>query len=144
CGTLRQHVARVVKSLDREEYQRGRVNGRLDRHAVSRIVGNHDFGTVFAKRHMEQGYQTELVVLVDGSGSMGGTKACMAAVLATVVAQAAQSRAVKCEVVMFDSAKGVVGLKAAGEPLGPKPLARLAHTTERCGSSTPLSQSLVE
>jgi hypothetical protein len=98
-GKLRAQVARVLKAEESENWERARPTGRLDRFAFSRMATGDN--SVFAKRTISGGYQTEIEILCDGSSSMRGKPAYATATLAVVIAQAAQQVGVKCGVSRF-------------------------------------------
>lgn len=143
CATLRSQVARVLKAEESETWERGKASGRIDRFAYGRIVSGIT-DNVFAKRTISGGYETEISVLVDASGSMAGSQIWAATVLAYVIAQAAQQVGVKCEVIRFhsftfQSAKGVNATPSNRETQ--KAFARMGIEV---GGSTPLSQSMIK
>ena len=112
CSTLRAQAARVLKALDDAQWQRQQSRGRLDRAALSSI-GAGNVENVFARRFETDGYETEITVLVDGSGSMAGERSRVAATLALAIAQAADQVAVPCRVVQFHDA--LADVKRPGE-----------------------------
>ncbi len=98
-GKLRAQVARVLKSEETETWERARPTGRLDRFAYARVASGDN--SVFAKRTIAGGYQTEIEILCDGSASMRGKAAYATATLALVIAQAAKQVGVKCGITRF-------------------------------------------
>jgi Mg-chelatase subunit ChlD len=142
CSTMRQHVARVLKAEESETWQRGRAAGRLDRFALPRVAAGVTEG-VYAKRTISGGYETEIVVLVDCSGSMS---ACMtdAATLALVVSQAASQVGVKCEVIAFATGKFDVVKMADASTAKADVLRTFGRLAAYAGGSTPLTGSIVK
>ena len=112
CSTLRAQAARVLKALDDAQWQRQQSRGRLDRAALASI-GAGNVENVFARRLETDGYETEITVLVDGSGSMSGERSRVAATLALAIAQSADQVAVPCRVVQFHDA--LADVKRPGE-----------------------------
>lgn len=143
CGTLRQHVARVLRAEETETWQRGRASGRLDRFALGRLsMGAVD--NVYCKRTISGGYETEISVLVDGSASMGGTPAWASAVLAYVITQAAAQVGVKSEVSQFRSGSSTaIAIKHPnGSPMDRTVQRTFAKMGLDTGGSTPLSKNI--
>ena len=116
--------------------------GRLDRRAYGRLASG-DHSNPYARHTFSPGYETEIIILLDGSDSMSQDfKLQRAASLALVVAQAAEQVGVKCEIARFYGHK-VLSLKAPRERLGsPNVQARLAFASMSTHGSTPLTQSL--
>ena len=67
-ATIKQHVANLLRSVARTRQERHRIDGRLDRRALSRVaMGAHD---VMSRRINTPGWNTAVYVLLDGSASM--------------------------------------------------------------------------
>ena len=156
AAKLRAQVARVLKAEENEFWDRGRASGRLDRFALARVGAGH-VENVYAKRRIGGGYETEIDVLVDASGSMGGndvmTNAGLvpspmkaATILAYVIAQAAQQVGVKCQVSRFTSAHGFPRVaKAPNESASSKSVQkRFGEMMKGTGGSTPLTRSIIQ
>ena len=63
-------LARALRANETDEREGGRKAGRLDRGALSRAMAGAP--NVFARRDISEGYDTDVCVLLDASGSMGG------------------------------------------------------------------------
>ena len=96
---LRSLLASAMKQQELDVYEGGLRHGRLDGRAFAKMAAGR--GDVFGRREMSEGYETDCVVLVDGSSSMMGHKARAAATMALVVAQAAAQVGVQCHVYLF-------------------------------------------
>jgi uncharacterized protein with von Willebrand factor type A (vWA) domain len=88
---------------------------------------------------MSEGYDTDVQILVDGSGSMAGMRVVAAATLALVVAQAAAQVGVRCEAHLFED-DGLLMMTSGRDKPQPKKFAYAYSNTE---SSTPLTKSLL-
>jgi Mg-chelatase subunit ChlD len=143
CGKLRQHVARVLKSEENETWSRSRPSGRLDRFAYVRIAAGVT-ENVFMRRHIAGGYETEIIIVIDGSSSMAGRPAWASAVFAYVVAQAAQQVGVNVEVLRFVGQGRFESVKAVKASITKPIVARsFAAAGRGTGGSTPLARSII-
>jgi Mg-chelatase subunit ChlD len=142
ASNLRQQTARVLKRSDKDSWARRLSAGRIDRRAYGRMASG-DYSNPFARHTFSPGYETEIIVILDGSDSMSiGLKLQRAASLALVVAQAAEQVGVKCEVTRFIGHR-VVSIKAARERLSsPAVQARFAGAAGSTQGSTPLTQTI--
>jgi Mg-chelatase subunit ChlD len=140
CGKLRQHVARVLKAEENETWSRSRPSGRLDRFAYVRIAAGVT-ENVFMRRHISGGYETEIIVLIDGSGSMSGTPLWTSGVLAYVIAQAAAQVGVNAEIIRFSTGKFESVKDARTNPGKAETQRRFAALS--ASGSTPLSRSII-
>jgi cobalamin biosynthesis protein CobT len=145
AAKMRAQVARVLKAEESESWDRGRASGRLDRFALARVGAGHIEG-VYAKRHISGGYETEIDVLVDASGSMTGAPMHCATLLAYVIAQAAQQVGVKCQVSLFSSMTATPRVaKATNESPSSKSVQRrFGEMAKGTNGSTPLTRSIIE
>lgn len=143
CGKLRQHVARVLKSEENETWSRSRPSGRLDRFAYVRIAAGVT-ENVYMRRHIAGGYETEIIIVIDGSSSMAGRPAWASTVFAYVVAQAAQQVGVNVEVLRFVGQRRFESVKAVKASITKPIVARsFAAAGRGTGGSTPLAQSII-
>jgi Mg-chelatase subunit ChlD len=141
ASKLRSQAARVLRSNDSDSWTRRLSVGRMDRFALPRVASG-DYTNPFAKHARLAGYETEIAIVLDGSGSMGSRKLHCAAVLALVVAQAAEQVGVQCEIVQF-SHSVLRQVKAPREKLSQaKARKRLAVGSMDNGGGTPLSASI--
>jgi len=92
-------IARALKAEDLDTYEGGRTSGRLDRRAFAKVAAGQ--ANVFGRRDLIEGYETDVDVLVDASGSMSGLNIVNAMTLALVVTQAANQVGVSCTVNLF-------------------------------------------
>jgi hypothetical protein len=136
-------VARVIRANEQDSWSRRRSAGRIDRFAMGRLASG-DYANPFAKHSRVDGYETEIVVLLDGSDSMGcGARLPKAATLALVIAQAAEQVGVQCEVTRFVSNQLQV-IKAPRERLATGAvMGRFAVAASLTNGGTPLSHCLV-
>jgi Mg-chelatase subunit ChlD len=137
-GRQRALLARAMKANDIDDYESGKLNGRIDRRAIHKLATGTS-NAVFGTRHMSEGYDTDVQILVDGSGSMAGPRIVAAATLALVVAQAASQMGVRCEAHLFED-KGLLMMTTGRNKPEPKKFAYAYSNTE---SSTPLTKSLL-
>jgi Mg-chelatase subunit ChlD len=93
-------LARALKANETDEREGGRKAGRLDRGALSRAMAGAP--NVFAKREINEGYDTDVCVLLDASGSMANDMAA-ALEVGLIIAQAASSVGASCTTEIFNS-----------------------------------------
>lgn len=147
CSRLRAQLASVLRSPELEETSRRRSAGHVDIRAMGRLAAG-DFVQPFARRTQREGWETEIVVLLDGSSSMlTGKRLWRTAVLALAIVQAAEQVGIRSEVVQFnDGVDGVNALrvvKTAAERLSsPAVMERFARVSEYAYGGTPLSTAL--
>lgn len=131
----RSLLARALKANEQDERETGRRSGRLDRGALTRAAAGSP--NVFAKHDVSEGFDTDVSILIDASGSMGGANIEKAVEAGLVVAQAAASVGVACTVEAFNSSGFVrAGAVASRRKPDESAFARL-HNTPSGG--TPLS-----
>lgn len=94
-------LARALRANETDEREGGRKAGRLDRGALSRAVAGAP--NVFARRDISEGYDTDVCVLLDASGSMGGEGMRSALEVGLIIAQAAGSVGASCTTEIFNS-----------------------------------------
>lgn len=136
-GRQRALLAAALKREESDDYEGGRLSGRIDRRGLTRLVMNDPH--IFGKRTLTEGYDTDVQILIDGSTSMDGQKIVAAATLALVVAQAAAQVGVQCTAHLF-SDDGLHQITKGRD----KPLAnRFAYSVNQVDGSTPLSYYLL-
>jgi cobalamin biosynthesis protein CobT len=136
-GRQRQLLAQALKREEQESFDGGRTSGRLNTRALHKLTTGSD--TIFGKRTLSEGYDTDLQVLIDGSGSMAGQRMLAAASLALVASQAAAQVGVTCTAHIFtDSGLGLL-TKGREKPVGRK----FAYAYNQTGGSTPLTESML-
>jgi Mg-chelatase subunit ChlD len=125
-----------------DTFDGGLKHGRLDRRAFPNRGGKTN---VFWKRDLIEGYETDVVVLVDGSGSMSGPNIHKAAVLALVIAQAAAQVGVSCSVYMFgaNGGKGPGSRVEIGKGRARPDLGRFESMPSGTGGDTPLTKAML-
>ena len=101
AGRQRALLARALRANETDDREGGRKAGRLDRGALTRAAAGAS--NVFARRDIAEGYDTDVVVLLDASGSMGGENMNMALEAGLVIAQAAGSVGANCTTEVFNS-----------------------------------------
>ena len=69
ASNLRQQCARVLKRSDNDSWRRRLSAGRIDRRAYRRLAIG-DYTNPYAKHSHMTGYETEIVIILDGSDSM--------------------------------------------------------------------------
>jgi len=136
-GRQRALLARALKANDIDSYEGGRLHGRLNRRALHKLVAGNP--AVFGKRTTTEGYDTDVQILVDGSGSMSGYRILAAASLALVVAQAASQVGVDCYAHVFTDNGLIVATKGRQKPVGRK----FAYMYNAITGGTPLTESLL-
>jgi len=136
-GLQRALLARALKRNEQDSYEGNRAHGRLDRKVLSKAAtGNPN---IFGKRTLVEGYDTDVHVLVDGSGSMSGTKMLASAILALVIAQAAKQVGVDCTVDVFTDH----GLHRATKGKDKPEARRFAGMPGCVTGGTPLTRNLI-
>jgi uncharacterized protein with von Willebrand factor type A (vWA) domain len=101
-------LARALRANETDEREGGRRAGKLDRSALTRAAAGA--ANVFARREISPGYDTDVCVLLDASGSMSGYNLNAALETGLVIAQAAASVGAPCTVEIFNSS----GYRRAG------------------------------
>lgn len=98
-NVMRRKLERALMSKDNRDWDGGREDGRLDtRRFVGAFNGRQD---VFKKREPRAEMDTALTVLIDLSGSMGGSKIRIAEQCAIALAEAVDKTGVAYEVLGF-------------------------------------------
>lgn len=137
CGRERAIIARALKSNEEDDREGGLRVGRLARGGIVRSqTGDRN---VFSRRSTTEGHDTDVMVLVDGSGSMDGAKCVLANEVALVIAQAAASVGVSCGVEQFKSGSYYL-TKDIGRSK-PEPRS-FAASSESATGGTPLSENI--
>jgi len=94
-------LARALRANETEDREGGRKAGRLDRGALSRAMAGAQ--NVFARREISEGFDTDVCILLDASGSMAGHNMLQALEVGLIVAQAASSVGASCTTEIFSS-----------------------------------------
>ena len=128
-------LARALRANETDDCESGRRNGKLDRHSLTRAYAGAQ--NVFSKRTISEGFETDVCILVDASGSMKGSAIYRAVEAATVVAQAAASVGAPCTVEAFNTS-GFIRAGAVGNRRTPE-IRDMAKLHGACTSGTPLS-----
>jgi hypothetical protein len=137
-------LARALKRNEDDLYEGGLKHGKFDRRAAANMRAGSV--NVFGRREMIDGYETDCVILVDGSGSMCLGNIDKATIFALVVAQAAAQVGVACSTYVFGtngSGFASNGLVAINEGRSRPDAAKFAHMIEIAGGGTPLSPSML-
>lgn len=93
-------LARALRANETDEREGGRKAGRLDRSALARMAAGSS--NVFARRDISEGYDTDVVILLDASGSMQADMH-KALEIGLIIAQAASSVGASCTTEIFNS-----------------------------------------
>ena len=101
-------LARALRANETDEREGSRKAGRLDKGALSRAMAGSP--NVFARREISEGFDTDVCILLDASGSMGGESMGQALETGLVIAQSAGSVGASCTTEIFNS----YGYKRAG------------------------------
>ena len=136
-GRQRSLLAAALKREETDDYEGGRMSGRLDRRAMARLVMGNPH--VFGKRTITEGYDTDVQILIDGSSSMQGGKVLAAATLGLVVAQAAAQVGVECATHVFNDNGLHAITKGRSKPVGKK----FAYAYNQVMGTTPLTQNML-
>jgi hypothetical protein len=94
-------LARALRANETDEREGGRKSGRLDRGALARASAGA--ASVFERRDIAEGFDTDVCVLLDASGSMGGYNLITALETGLVISQAAASVGAACTTEIFNS-----------------------------------------
>jgi hypothetical protein len=137
-GRQRALLARAMKANDIDDYEGGKRIGRIDRRMIHKLATNTSVA-VFGTRYQSEGYDTDVQILVDGSGSMNGNRIIAAASLALVVAQAAAQVGVVCNAHLFEDEGLLMMSKGRDKPVPRK----FAYAFNNTDSSTPLTKNLL-
>jgi Mg-chelatase subunit ChlD len=95
--------------------------------------------TIFGKRTSTEGYDTDVQILVDASGSMNGNKIMAAASLALVVAQAASQVGVDCYAHTFSDDGLAMMTQGKAKPIPRK----FAYAVNQVMGGTPLTENIL-
>jgi hypothetical protein len=128
-------LARALRASEIDEREGGRRSGRLDRSALARVAAGAT--NVFERRETSEGFDTDVSVLLDASGSMAGANMFSAMEVGLIVSQAAASVGACCTVEIFNSR----GFWRAGTLAGrrtPNPF-EFGGMVRNAGGGTPLS-----
>jgi len=136
-GRQRQLLARALKHEEQDDFDGGRLNGRLNTKALHKLTTGGE--TIFGKRVLSEGYDTDLQILIDGSGSMAGTRILAATALALTAAQAASQVGVNCTAHVFNDEGLQLLTKGREKPNGKK----FAYAYNQVGGSTPLTENML-
>jgi hypothetical protein len=136
-GRQRALLAAALKREESDDYEGGRMNGRLDRRSMARLVMGNPH--VFGKRTVTEGYDTDVQILVDGSSSMTGRSILAAATCALVAAQAAAQVGVQCAAHVFNDNGLHFMTKGRSKPAGRK----FAYACNQVTGCTPLTENLL-
>ena len=128
-------LARALRANETEDREGGRRAGRLDRGALSRAMAGSP--NVFARREISEGYDTDVCVLLDASGSMSGYSMGVALDTGLVIAQAAGSVGAACTTEVFNSS-GYTRAGGLATKRVPSP-ADFSKLTNSATGGTPLS-----
>ena len=129
-------LARALRANDTDEREGGKRTGRLNRSALARVAAGSS--TIFERRDVCEGFDTDVHVLLDASGSMGDAGKMSAALeVGLIVTQAAASVGASCTTEVFNS----IGYIRAGALAGkrtPNP-ADFGVLVNQADGGTPLS-----
>ncbi len=137
-GKQRQLLARALKREEIDDYEGGRLSGRLDRRVLPRIAAGNPH--IFGKRISAEGYDTDVEILIDGSSSMNGRNAQAAVTLGLVVAQACSQVGVNCHACLFTDS-GLQEITKGRYKPDPKKFAWAYRGTQ---GGTPLTANLIK
>ena len=142
ASRLRQQCARVLRRSDKDSWQRRLSAGRLDRRAYGRLASG-DHSNPYARHTFSPGYETEIIILLDGSDSM--SQRLQASTRREPRARRGASRRASRGQVRDRALLWPQGpfAQSAARALGsPNVQARLAFASMSTHGSTPLTQSL--
>jgi Mg-chelatase subunit ChlD len=137
-GRQRALLARAMKANEMDDFDGGRRMGRLDRRVVHKLA-TRTSDAVFGLRTITEGYDTDVQILVDGSGSMSGNRILAASALALVVAQAASQVGVDCTAHVFTDKGLTVATKGKAKPIGKK----FGYMFNQITGGTPLTENML-
>jgi len=101
-------LARAMRAEDIDGFDGGMRSGILDGRGLAKAASGD--ANVFGRRTLIEGYETDVVVLVDGSGSMSLNRNIdKATTMGLVIAQAAAQVGVACSVYMLGTCIGATG-----------------------------------
>jgi uncharacterized protein with von Willebrand factor type A (vWA) domain len=128
-------LARALRANETDEREGGRRSGRLDRGALSRAVSGSV--NVFSRREISEGYDTDVAVLLDASGSMMGANMQSALEMGLIITQAAASVGASCTTETFNDG-GYTRAGSLASKRTPNPADFSTLLDAACGG-TPLS-----
>jgi hypothetical protein len=128
-------LARALRANETDDREGGRKAGRLDRSALARASAGA--ANVFERRDISEGFDTDVCVLLDASGSMAGANMISALEVGLVVSQAAASVGASCTVEVFNS-QGFIRAGALASKRTPNP-AEFGALQNAASGGTPLS-----
>jgi hypothetical protein len=127
-------LARALRANENDDREGGRKSGRLDRGALSRAMAGSP--NVFARRDISEGYDTDVVILLDASGSMSSNMH-QALEMGLIIAQAAGSVGASCTTEIFNS-RGYARAGKLADKRAPK-VEDFAALVNSASGGTPLS-----
>jgi hypothetical protein len=127
-------LARALRANENDDREGGRKAGRLDRGALSRAIAGST--NVFTRRDISEGYDTDVVILLDASGSMSHNMH-QALEMGLIIAQAAGSVGASCTTEIFNS-RGYARAGKLADKRAPKVEDFATLVNSACGG-TPLS-----
>ena len=128
-------LARALRANETEDREGGRRSGRLDGKALVRAMTGAS--NVFSRKQSSEGFDTDVAVLLDASGSMAGTNMEAALQAGLVISQAAASVGAPCTVEIFnDTGYSRAGKVASKQTPNPADYGALVNRAE---GGTPLS-----
>jgi hypothetical protein len=136
-GRQRALLARALKREEEDTFEGGRQHGRFDSRRISKALQGDPH--VFGRRVLSEGYDTDVQILVDGSGSMAGSSIIASSVLALVVAQAARQVGVDCTAHVFNDHGLHEATKGKAKPVAKK----FAYMINQIMGGTPLCESMI-
>jgi hypothetical protein len=136
-GRQRALLARALKREEEDTFEGGRQHGRFDSRRISKALQGDPH--VFGRRVLSEGYDTDVQILVDGSGSMAGHSILASSVLALVVAQAARQVGVDCTAHVFNDHGLHEATKGKAKPVAKK----FAYMINQIMGGTPLCESMI-
>lgn len=101
CASLRTRLLRLLSSKERWGWDGGRMSGRFDRRAASRMMAGSE--SVFKRRWEAEGINTAVSILIDGSSSMCGKEIVMCQSLCIALADICEKAGAALEINMFVS-----------------------------------------
>jgi len=135
AGAVRALLARALRRNELDDREGGRKSGRLDARTLARVpTGSVN---LFTKRHISEGFDTDVAILVDASGSMGG-RMHVAMEAALVIAQAAASVGVTWCGEVFNSGEIASFGNGRGRPVP----GLFGAAIGKVGGGTPLSENI--
>ena len=128
-STMQKSIERMMASKSKTQLLAGHRSGRMHAPNLFRLRVGDD--RVFARKHIAQGKETVVSLLVDNSGSMGGSKMETAMMAAYALSLTLERVGIRHEILGFTTKNALGGEHAKARDVEAKRIGRAFTRTER-------------